>query len=119
MIRIIKILLLLFLIISFSGCNFEGSALSKDQQEAVTNSIDFINDSSFTAKERIDTDKIKITNPTDKTWKSVWYKGKSIEENAIDSTDWIITIGDTSYYDFAIIVCDSDTCKVVGYIPID
>lgn len=55
-----KMPLLLLLIISFYGCDFEGNSLSEDKQKAVSNSIDFIDHSSFTAMERIDTDKIKI-----------------------------------------------------------
>lgn len=117
--RVLKIPLLLLLAISLYGCAYEGASLSDDQQKAISNSIDYINASSFAAKESIDTNQIKIENPTDETWKSVLYENEPIDENAIDSTDWIITIGDTSYADFAIIICDSETCNVIGYIPID
>ena len=89
------------------------------QKKAVDNSIEFIKNSSFTAKERIDTDIVKVENATDNTWKSVWHEDKPAEENAVDSTDWVITIGDMSNHDFAIIVCDSDTCEVIGHIPIE
>lgn len=71
--RIIKIPLLLLLIISFYGCSFEGNSFSEDQEKAISNSIDFINDSSFTTRERFDTDKIKIENPTDNTSKVIGY----------------------------------------------
>jgi hypothetical protein len=46
-------------------------------------------------------------------------KDSKVENNAVDSTDLIITIGDTSNHDFAIIVCDSNTYEVIGYIPIE
>ena len=48
-------------------------------------------------RERINTDEIKIDNPTDNTWEAVWYGDKPIEKNDINSTDCIITIGDIEY----------------------
>lgn len=109
----------LLLIISFSGCDARRGPLSAGQQKAVDNSIKFINNSSFTSKERIDTTIVKIENATDNTWKSVWNGDKQIDENSIDTTDWVIYIGDRSDHAFAVIVCDSSTFKVIGYIPIE
>lgn len=94
------------------------SLLSPEQQKAVNNSLNYIKNSPFAAKDRINTNIIEITSANEKTWESVWSKDSKVENNAVDSTDWIITIGDISNHDFAIIVCDSNTCEVIGHIPI-
>jgi len=103
----------------FVGCESNISSLSGEEQNVVKNSIEFIKKSSFTSKIRIDTNIIKIENATKDTWEIVLTKDDcKIEEEAVDSTDWVITIGDTSEHDFAVIVCDSSTHAVIGYIPI-
>ena len=116
--RIFIPLIILLNITLFTGCNSKTSTLSAEEQKAVNNSIKFIKDSSFTSKNRIDTDIIEINNATKNTWKSVVSGDSRAKENATDSTDWIITIGDTTHHDFAIIVCDSSTYEVIGFIPI-
>jgi hypothetical protein len=108
------ILLILTLVI---GCETKTNTQSAGQQKAIKNSIEFIKNSSFTSKDLIDTDIVDITDATENTWKSVSYKGSKVEEKAVDSTDWIITIGDTKAHNFASIVCDSKTYKVIGFIP--
>ena len=115
--RLFVIFLSILIGIAFVGCDSKGSSLSAGQRKAVDNSMEFIIHSPFNTKDRIDTDIIKIENATENTWKSAWYDGAQIKENGIDLTDWVITIGDTSYHDFACIVCDSSTYKVIGYIP--
>lgn len=115
-----KILTLAFILwFSFFSCAQEGNALWEKQQKAVKNSIRFINNSSFTSKDRIDRSTVKIEKVTDKTWEYLWYEGNRVEQKVIDPEDWEITIGDTSGHAFAVVVCDADTGKVVGYIPID
>ena len=94
-------------------------SLSPEQQKAVDNSIDFIESSEFTAKDRIDTNLITIVNADERTWENVWSMDAQVDKHAVDATDWIITIGDRSGHDFARIVCDSDTFEVIGYIPIE
>jgi len=111
---------LVLLIVNFSiGCNSKENSLSKGQKEAINNCIEYINNSAFTSKENIDTNIVKFDNATDNTWESVWFGGKQVVSNVIDSSDWIITIGDTSGFDFNIFVCNSDTYEVLGYIPIE
>jgi uncharacterized protein YcfL len=117
--KLLTLFLLVLICSSFTGCNSKGSSLSVNQRKAVDNSVEFISNSSFTSQDRIDTDIIEIKNATENTWKSVWYEGSKIEENAIELNDWVITIGSTSDHGFAIIVCDSNNYEVIGYIPID
>lgn len=111
--------LILLLLTTFCGCNSDNSSLSFRQQKAVENSIKYIKKSSFSSKNRIDTSVIKIANATDVTWKSVWNSRNQNGEEEVDTSDWVITIGSASAHDFAIIVCDSQTSKVIGYIPVD
>lgn len=94
-------------------------SLSSEQQKAVNNSINYIENSEFTSKDHIDTNIITIENADEKTWEFVYLENGKADKNSIDSTDWIITIGDRSGHDFARIVCDSDTFEVIGYMPIE
>ncbi|MFH5834657.1 hypothetical protein ACHAL6_01110 [Proteiniclasticum sp. C24MP] len=93
--------------------------LSSEQQKAVKNSIHFIENSEFASKDRIDTSIVTIQNADERTWENVWSMVAQVDKHAVDTTDWIITIGDRSGHDFARIVCDSDTYEVIGYIPIE
>ena len=94
-------------------------SLSSEQQKAVQNSIDFIENSEFTSKDRIDPNIVTIKNADERTWELVYLENGKADEYAVDATDWIITIGDRSGHDFARIVCDSDTFEVIGYVPIE
>lgn len=94
-------------------------SLSPEQQKAVDNSIDFIESSEFASKDRIDTSMITIKNADERTWEFVYLDNAKADETSVDSTDWIITIGDRSGHDFARIVCDRDTFEVIGYMPIE
>ena len=94
-------------------------SLSSEQQKAVQNSIDFIENSEFTSKDRIDPNIVTIQNADERTWELVYLENGKADEHAVDATDWIITIGDRSGHDFARIVCDRDTFEVIGYIPIE
>lgn len=118
--RYILNLLILILIIIFGGCSLKGDSLSDKQRKAVKNCIVYM-ETSLVDTERINKDIVEVRNATENTWKSVFQDGKKIDQNAIDLTDWIFTIGDTSTagHDFMAIVCDSDTCEVIGVLPID
>ena len=96
-----KLLTLAFILwFSFFSCAYEGNNnLWEKQQKAVRNSIYFINYSLSSVRDRIDKSMVRIEKVSDR------------------SENWKITIGDTSGRDFAVVVCDADTGKVVGYIP--
>jgi hypothetical protein len=89
------------------------------KQKAVANSIGYIKNSPYTEKNDINIDEVNIRNANDNTWKSVFTEKGSLNENIVDSTDWVITIGNTSAYKFAVIVCDSKTGEAIGHIPIE
>lgn len=119
--RMLTPLLVLLMVILFVVYDLKENLMSSGQQKAVANSIEFIRNSSFTSKRRIDTNIIIIENATESTWKAVYSKETKIEENSVDSTDWIIIIGDilSPSHDYTFIVCDSETYKVIGFIPIE
>lgn len=119
--RMLTPLLVLLIVILFVVYDLKENLMSSGQQKAVANSIEFIRNSSFTSKRRIDTNIIIIENATESTWKAVYSKETKIEENSVDSTDWIIIIGDilSPSHDYTFIVCDSETYKVIGFIPIE
>ena len=101
------------------GCTTDQDSLLSKQQKAVNNSIAYIKNSSFSSKDSINTKVISISLATESTWKSTWDMDSIVDESAIDPTDWVITIGESSGHDYAIIVCDSESSKVIGYKPID
>ncbi|MDF2532131.1 MAG: hypothetical protein K0Q65_1712 [Clostridia bacterium] len=117
-----KKLLIAFIVllnIIFVGCESNISSLSVEEKKVVKNSIEFIKQSSFASKNNINTNIIKVESATEDTWDIVLARDHTKkEEKAVDSTDWVITIGNTSNHDFAVIVCDSSTHEVIGYIPI-
>ncbi|NLG98695.1 MAG: hypothetical protein GX491_15165 [Chloroflexi bacterium] len=116
--KYLTITLILLMLFTLFGCNSNNASLSSEQQKAVNNSINYIKNSNFTAKDRINTNIIKIKNADEKTWEFVYSQNSKVDKNAVDSTDWIITIGDTSDQEFAVIVCDSNTYEVIGHMPI-
>lgn len=117
-------LLILFTLVGCSGkkASIETPpqiSLSSEQQKAVQNSIEYIKNSEFTSKDRIDTSLIQIDTAEENTWQFVYTDSGKAEESTVDTTDWIITLGDRSGFDFAVIVCDSTTTQVIGYMPIE
>ena len=36
----------------------------------------------------------------------------------LDGGDWAVTLGDTVGHDYAVLLCDSETLAVLGYVPI-
>jgi len=114
---VFSIILAMLLAISFSVCGAKYNSFSPEQQKAIYNSISFIKNSSYSSKDRIDTNIVKIQSADD--IKSIWNIDNQVDDHSFDSEDWVITIGNTSNHDFAIIVCDSETSKVIGHIPVD
>ena len=119
--------LALMLLFTLVGCSAKKASietdpqisLSSEQQKAVQNSIEYIKNSELASKDRIDTSLIKIDTAEENTWQSVYTNSGKAEESTVDTTDWIITLGDRSGFDFAVIVCDSTTSEVIGYMPIE
>lgn len=119
--------LALMLLFTLVGCSAKKASietdpqisLSSEQQEAVENSIAYIKNSELASKDKIDTSLIKIDTAEENTWQSVYTDSGKAEESAVDTTDWIITLGDRSGFDFAVIVCDSTTSEVIGYMPME
>ena len=119
--------LALMLLFTLVGCSAKKASietdpqisLSSEQQKAVQNSIEYIKNSELASKDRIDTSLIKIDTAEENTWQSVYTNSGKAEESTVDTTDWIITLGDRSGFDFAVIVCDSTTSEVIGYMPME
>lgn len=117
--KLLIIYIILFNAAFFIGCESKTSSLSAEQQKAVENSIEFMENYFTDAKGRIDTNIIKVKKATEHDCKYVQVRNDSqIGEDALDTTDWVVTIGDTSDHGYTIIVCDSSTGEVIGYIPI-
>ncbi len=72
--------------------------------------------SAFEQKDRVDTTLVSIAQVTEGELTAAVCD----DENAalMDGTDWAVTLGDTSGHDYAILLCDSETLAVLGYVPI-
>ncbi len=118
--RYFIILIMIYMIVTLSSCNSKVKSLFGEQQKAIDNSIEYIKNSSFRFKENINYDIVKIELAKENTWEMVRHPDYNINKNMVDTTDLIITIGDmNSFHNYAIIVCDSTTYKVIGNIPIE
>lgn len=85
-------------------------------EEFLDNCIEYIKNSTFDRRKYINTNIIKIRKAEESDLQFVFLeKGK---EAMLDTSDLIYVIGETSGHDFVIIVCDSETKEVLGYIPI-
>ncbi len=110
---------MLFAALVLSGCSAQQSTMSATQKKAVENSLVYISESDFSFKDRINKKKFEIRSVTSGELQFVWNDDLQMEESALDTSDWVITIGDTSGHDFAVMICDSRTSEVLGYIPIE
>lgn len=72
--------------------------------------------STFEQKDRVDTTLVSIAQVTEEELAAAVCD----EESAalLDAADWAVTLGDTSGHDYAILLCDSETLAVLGYVPI-
>lgn len=109
----------LFAFLILNSCGIKENRMSDTQKEAVDNSLAYISESAFSAKDRIDKREIEISKVTSGDLKFIWNEDLKLKESSLDTSDWVITIGDTSGHDFAVMICDSKTSEVLGYIPIE
>lgn len=101
------------------GCGAPKIRMSEAQQEAVENSLAYIARSRFSSKDRMDKAQIQISTVTNGDLKLVWNEDLHLKESLLDTSDWVIRIGDPSGHDYAVMICDSETSEVLGYIPIE
>lgn len=73
--------------------------------------------STFEQKDRVDTTLVSVAPVTQGDLAAAVCD----EESAalLDGTDWMVTLGDTSGHDYAVLLCDSETLAVLGYVPIE
>lgn len=115
--RLLTIFFVFLINLSFFGCGTKENLFSVKQQKAIDDSVKYLDNFTFSSEEGVNSDIIQIKNATESTWKLVSTLDDTIDENDVDVNDWVITIGDTSKVDYAIIVYDCETEKVIGYIP--
>ena len=73
-------------------------------------------DSTFDQKDRVDTALVSVVQVTEGDLASAVCDSESAA--LLDGTDWAVTLGDTSGHDYAVLLCDSETLAVLGYVPI-
>lgn len=112
-------ILLLILLFAFAlhGC---GPNIPAHQREAYENCVAYIKNSSFSRKDFIDTGIVRIETLMEEQKDAVWVEVNGVEAyfSQEQPEHWLFTIGDTSGHDFAMLVCNSETGEVIGYIPI-
>ena len=74
-------------------------------------------DSAFDQKDRVDTTLVFVAPVTEGDLAAAVCDGKSAA--LLDGTDWAVTLGDTIGHDYAVLLCDSETLAVLGYVPIE
>ena len=74
-------------------------------------------DSTFDQKDRVDTALVSVVQVTEGDLASAVCDSESAA--LLDGTDWAVTLGDTSGHDYAVLLCDSETLAVLGYVPIE
>lgn len=79
------------------------------------NCIAWLAGASLEQKDRVDTTLVSIVRITEGDLAAV-----CDDESAalLDAADWAVTLGDTSGHDYVILLCDSETLAVLGYVPI-
>ena len=73
--------------------------------------------SSFEQKDRVDATLAAVARVTQEELAAAVCDSAG-QQALLDDTDWAVTLGDTSGHDFAILLCDSETLAVLGYVPI-
>lgn len=74
-------------------------------------------DSTFDQKDRVDTTLVFVAPVTEGDLAAAVCDGESAA--LLDGTDWAVTLGDTIGHDYAVLLCDSETLAVLGYVPIE
>lgn len=111
-------LLLLLAAALFAGC---APKIPAHQREAYENCLEYLKNSAFSRKDFIDTGIVRIETLKEEQKGAVWIDVNGVEEyfSQEQPEHWLFTIGDTSGHDFAMLVCNSETGSVIGYIPIE
>ena len=115
--KCIAILLLMALFaFTLAGC----ANVPEHQREAYENCVAYIKNSSFSRKDFINTTIVRIETLKEEQKDAVWVEVNGVENyfGQEQPEHWLFTIGDTSGHDFAMLVCNSETDSVIGYIPI-
>lgn len=73
-------------------------------------------DSTFDQKDRVDTALISVVRVTEGDLAAAVCDDESAA--LLDGGDWAVTLGDTVGHDYAVLLCDSETLAVLGYVPI-
>ena len=73
-------------------------------------------DSTFDQKDRVDTALVSVVQVTEGDLAAAVCDGESAA--LLDGGDWAVTLGDTFGHDYAVLLCDSETLAVLGYVPI-
>ena len=74
-------------------------------------------DSAFDQKDRVDTTLVFVAPVTEGDLAAAVCDGESAA--LLDGGDWAVTLGDTIGHDYAVLLCDSETLAVLGYVPIE
>lgn len=107
---------------ALTGCTGEeaspagGTSVPEEQQTALKNCLAYIENASFDGKDTLDTEKAAFQHLTQEMIQDVWIDVEGIPE--LDENDYVFTIGDTSTGNYMMIVCESDSNEVIGYIPV-
>ena len=88
---------------------------------AYENALTFLGQSQFDAKDRIDRTAFSVRLLREEEEPSVWMALRMRAEDYFAQAagpHWVLTIGDTSGHDFAMLVANCQSGEIIGYLPI-
>ena len=95
----------------------EGAAPDEETTETLrANCAAWLADSTFDQKDRVDTALISVVQVTEGGLAAAVCDDESAA--LLDGGDWAVTLGDTVGHDYAVLLCDSETLAVLGYVPL-
>ena len=107
---------------AFAGClaaESDAQTLDEDTLAQLTaNCAAWLADSTLEARDRVDTTQVSVLPVTEGEMAAAVCDGEE-QRALLDGTDWAVTVGDTAGHDFAILLCDSGTLAVLGYVPVE
>lgn len=74
--------------------------------------------SDLECRDRVDTGLVSAAPVTEGDLAAAVCGGEE-QRALLDGTDWAVTVGDTAGHDFAVLLCDSQTLAVLGYVPVE
>jgi len=92
--------------------------LSREHRLAVEKSIEYVMESPWENRLRIDFSKVDIGKIPSELYDSLWTHDGPVVLASIDSSDFLVELGSSDGHDFAGLIFDKEKGEIIGYLPI-